>query len=199
MMRNQISKYIFVLWFLAYLPVNCSRSKDNSVSRPQEPHPPYPYIVEEVKFTNNKDGTRLAGTLTVPITQNEFHTVVFISGSGLQDRNETAYSHKPFKVLADYLTRHNIAVLRYDDRGAGQSTGPMNNITPENFAEDAYSVIKYLKLRKDIYSNKIGVLGHSLGAVEGSILASRQGDISFLIMLGGPGIHLMKTCYYRIL
>ena len=122
---------------------NWQNSHSNNGSRLQEPHPPYPYIVKEVKFTNSKDGARLAGTLTIPNTQNIFPAVVLISGSGLQDRDETTHNHKPFKVLADFLTRQNIAVLRYDDRGAGQSTEPMNELTPENFAKDAYSALQY--------------------------------------------------------
>lgn len=191
-MRNNTKNFILILWPLICLSVNCSKSERNNVSRFQEPHPPYPYIVEEVKFTNSKDGAQLAGTFTIPNTKSMFPAVVLISGSGLQDRDETTYNHKPFKVLADYLTRQNIAVLRYDDRGAGQSTGPMNNLTPDNFAEDAYSALQYLKSKNNIDTNKIGLIGHSMGAVEGSILASRYDDISFLVMLGGPGIPLDK-------
>lgn len=191
-MKINITKFTIFIWFLLYLlSVNCNRTECKNVSRFQEPHPPYPYIVEEVHFNNNKDGAQLAGTLTIPDIKNELlAVVVLISGSGLQDRDETTYNHKPFKVLADYLTQKNIAVLRYDDCGAGQSTGPMNDLTPENFAEDAYSAVQFLKSRKDICSNKIGLIGHSMGAVEGSILASRYDDISFLVMLGGPGILL---------
>jgi len=163
----------------------------------QESHTPCSYIEEEVWFTNRKDGAHLAGTLTIPNSQEEFPAVVLISGSGLQDRDETVYHHKPFKVLADYLTRNNIAVLRYDDRGAGKSTGPLENVTPENFAEDAYSGVQYLKSRNDLNISDIGFIGHSMGAVEGSILASRYSDISFLVMLGGPGIpldeHMLKS------
>ena len=191
-MKNHTAKFILILWPLIYLSVNCNSSEGNNISRFQEPHPPYPYIVKEVKFTNSSDGARLAGTLTIPDTKNMFPAVVLISGSGLQDRDETIYNHKPFKVLADYLTRQNIAVLRYDDRCAGQSTGPIDNITPDNFAEDAYSALQYLKSKTNIDTNKIGLIGHSMGAIEGSILASRYDDISFLVMLGGPGIPLDK-------
>jgi pimeloyl-ACP methyl ester carboxylesterase len=140
---------------------------------------------------------RLAGTLTIPDTDDGFPTVVLISGSGLQDRDETAHGNKLFEVLADYLTRRGIAVLRYDDRGAGMSTGPLENVTPENFAEDAYAGLQYLKERTDLKIGKIGLIGHSMGAVDGCILASRYIDISSLVMLAGPGIpldeHMLKA------
>lgn len=109
----------FLLVVLLGVSVFCANGNDrNTSSRYQEPHTPYPYIVENVTFTNSRDGARLAGTLTIPDIDDEFPAVVLISGSGLQDRDETAYGHKPFKVLADDLTRRGIAVLRYDDRGA---------------------------------------------------------------------------------
>ena len=190
MMKNHMTKFILLLWFMVISSFHCDNSEGYDKSRFQEPHPPYPYIVEEVSFTNGNDRATLAGTLTIPNLQGESPAAVLISGSGLQDRDETIYNHKPFKVLADYLTRQNIAVLRYDDRGAGHSTGPMNNITPEHFAEDAYSAVQYLKSRDNIDAGKIGLIGYSMGAVEGSILASRYDDVAFLVMLGGPGIPL---------
>ncbi len=151
---------------------------------------PYSYVEQEVSFINEKDGAHLSGTLTIPKHNGKFPAVILISGSGLQDRNESVYGHEPFKVLADHLSHNNIAVLRYDDRGFGKSTGPLNNVNPVNFAEDAYAGLQYLKSREEIFTDKIGIIGHSMGAVEGSILASRYSDISFLIMLAGAGIPL---------
>ena len=154
------------------------------------PGHPYTCIEQEVAFTNSGDGARLVGTLTVPEIDSTYPAVVLISGSGLQDRDETAYGHKPFKVLAEYLSGRGIAVLRYDDRGAGGSTGPMHGITPEDFAADALAGLRYLKSRDDLKIGGIGLIGHSMGAVEGSILAGRNPDIAFLVMLGGPGMPL---------
>jgi len=156
----------------------------------REPRTLYPYCEEEVTFANGKDGAKLAGALTIPDTEKAFPAVVLISGSGLQDRDETAYGHKPFEVLADFLSRRGIAVLRYDDRGAGLSIGPLEGVTPEHFAEDAYAGLRYLKARKDLNIGDIGLIGHSMGAVEGGILASRRDDVAFLVMLAGPGIPL---------
>ena len=146
------------------------------------------FIEEEVTFTNLTDGAILAGTFTKPSEKGIFPAVILISGSGLQDRDESVYGHKPFKVLAEHLTKNGIAVLRFDDRGAGKSTGDVWNATIEVFAGDALAGINYLKTCKDINPYRIGIIGHSQGAMEGMMLASEYNDIAFLIMLGGPGI-----------
>ncbi len=106
-------------------------------NRPQEPMPPYPYREEEVTFRNRIENFDLAGTLTLPEGTGPFPAVVLITGSGPQDRDESIFSHKPFKVIADHLTRNGIAVLRYDDRGVGKSKGNMIKATSLTFADDA--------------------------------------------------------------
>ncbi len=149
----------------------------------------YSNIQEEVIFTNPTDGAILAGTFSKLSENGIFPAVILISGSGLQDRDETINDgHKPFKVLAKHLTKQGIAVLRFDDRGAGKSKGDVWNATIEVFASDALAGINYLKSRKDVNPNQIGIIGHSQGAMEGMMLASGQNDIAFLVMLGGPGI-----------
>jgi hypothetical protein len=97
----------------------------------QDPTPPYPYYEEEVRFQNKKDGIQLAGSLTLPLTKGPFPAVVLSTGAGPQDRDETAFGHKPFRVLARYLTKLGIAVLRVDDRGVGRSTGTCGYRLPE--------------------------------------------------------------------
>lgn len=161
--------------------------------RPQEPVSPFPYIVEEIKFENDLDGAILAGTLTIPDSGDNFPAVVLVSGSGLQDRDETVYGHKPFKVLSDFLTRHGIAVLRYDDRGAGESKGKLEGATTETFAGDAYAAVKYLRAHRNINPHKVGVIGHSEGGMISNILASRYSEISFIVMLAGPGVQFDRT------
>jgi pimeloyl-ACP methyl ester carboxylesterase len=186
-----IGRFLILSFFLFVCTESNTGGKSaTELDRPQDPQPPFPYDVHDVSFSNTEDGAHLSGTVTTPGGEKKVPAVVLISGSGLQDRDETAYGHKPFKVLADYLTRRKIAVLRYDDRGAGRSTGPLNGVTPVNFAKDAYAGWRYLQSRDDIAGESIGLIGHSMGAVEGGILASRYDDIAFLIMLGGPGIPL---------
>jgi len=180
---------IICIMVLMSVSITCTKGNDTNISnRSNKPHLSCPYIEQEVKFTNQEGNAHLVGTLTIPNLKGRYPAVVLMSGSGLQDRDETVYGHKPFKVLAEYLTRHNIAVLRYDDRTVGKSTGPLRNVTPEDFAQDAYSGLQYLKSIDGIRSDKIGVIGHSMGALEGSLLAGRHSDIAFLVMLAGPGI-----------
>ncbi len=146
------------------------------------------FIEEDVEFTNPADGAKLAGTFSKPKGSGNFPAVILISGSGLQDRDETVSGHKPFKVLANYLTKKGIAVLRFDDRGTGKSKGDVWNATIEVFAGDALAGFNYLKNRKDVNPFRMGIIGHSQGAMEGMMLASDFDDIAFLIMLAGPGV-----------
>ena len=153
----------------------------------QEPTPPYPYYSESVTFQNSGAGISLSGTLTLPAKKGRFPAVVLITGSGAQDRNETIFGHKPFLIIADYLTRHGFAVLRYDDRGTNKSTGRFATATSLDFATDAESAIAYLQSRKDINPDKIGLAGHSEGGLVAAIAASQSRGIQFVISLAGPG------------
>ncbi len=156
--------------------------------RPQEPKEPFPYNSEEVLFENEIDNVVLAGTLTFPKEGNNFPTVVMISGSGGQDRNEEILGHKPFLVIADYLTQNGIAVLRFDDRGIAQSTGDHSNATSEDFAKDVLSAVEFLKTRKEINHSQIGLIGHSEGGIIAPMAAVQSGDVAFIVMMAGLGI-----------
>jgi len=157
-------------------------------NRPQEPKPPYPYIEQEVTFRNAAEKFDLAGTLTLPEGTGPFPAVVLITGSGQQDRDETIFEHKPFKVIADHLTRNGIAVLRYDDRGKGRSKGSLTGATSLSFAGDAEAAVAFLAGRPEIDPKKIGLAGHSEGGLIAPIVASRNGNIAFVISLAGPGV-----------
>ena len=172
------------------IPMNMGRTpmEATPVVRPQEPKPPYPYHSENLTFENKAAGVTLAGTLTMPSTGDNFAAVILITGSGAQNRDEEIMRHKPFLVIADYLTRSGIAVLRYDDRGFAQSTGDIHSATTADFATDAESAIAYLKTRKEINSRKIGLTGHSEGGIIAPMVASRSKDVAFIAMLAGTGI-----------
>ena len=157
-------------------------------NRPQEPKEPYPYNSEEVLFENEKDNVVLAGTLTFPKEGSNFPAVVMITGSGGQDRNEELLGHKPFLVISDYLTRNGIAVLRFDDRGIAQSTGDHSKATSEDFANDVLAAVQFLKERKEIDKTKIGLIGHSEGGMIAPLAAIQSDDVSFIILMAGPGI-----------
>jgi dienelactone hydrolase len=126
--------------------------------------PPKP-AVEEVTFTNGD--IALAGTLTLPPTEGPHPAVILISGSGPQNRDEEipgVSGYQPFRVIADHLARNGIAVLRYDDRGVGGSTGDYATATSADFATDAEAALSYLLGRDEIDPEQIGLLGHSEGA-----------------------------------
>ncbi len=172
------------------LPLNIVKLKAAfSINRPQEPKEPFPYISEDVTFNNDQFNIKLAGTITIPSGKGPFPAVVLISGSGAQNRNEELMGHKPFLVLADYLTRNGIAVLRYDDRGVGKSQGTPLNATSADFATDAEAAFNFLKSNPNIRQKEIGFIGHSEGGLIAPIIASSNKEIAFIVSLAGPGFH----------
>lgn len=156
--------------------------------RPQEPQPPYPYLEEDITFANQAAGITLAGTLTMPRTGALHPAVILITGSGPQNRNEELLGHKPFLVLADHLTRKGVAVLRYDDRGVGKSTGKFATATSRDFASDVMAAINFLKSRKDIDAKQIGLIGHSEGGLIAPMVAAQSEVVAFIVLMAGPGV-----------
>ncbi len=167
------------------------------ILRPQEPKKPYPYIEEGLVYENKEAGITLAGTLTLPPGKGPLPVVLLISGSGPHDRNETIYNHRPFLVLADYLTRQGIAVLRVDDRGVGESTGDFSQATSEDFASDVLAGIEYLKTRKEINPEQIGLIGHSEGGIIAPMVAAKSSDIAFIILMAGTGLTGEEILYLQ--
>lgn len=155
--------------------------------RPQTPMPPFGYLAENVAFDNPlTDGIRLAGTLTLPAGDGPFPAAVLLSGAGPGDRDASALGHKPMMVLADHLTRNGIAILRYDDRGAGQSTGDFAAATWEDFAGDLGAAADFLRTRPDIRADAIGLVGHSEGGVIAPMAAAEDSGIAFIVMIAAP-------------
>jgi pimeloyl-ACP methyl ester carboxylesterase len=162
--------------------------KIKDLRRPQEPVKPYPYYEEDVVFKNIEAKVSLAGTLTLPNKNEKFPVVILISGSGPQDRDESFMGHKPFLVLADHLTKQGIGVLRFDDRGHGESTGDFGNATTEDFSKDVLSAITYLKTRNDVDIKNIGLIGHSEGGIIAPLVANNSKDVAFMVLLASTGI-----------
>lgn len=167
-------------------PLTLKRGEEK-LNRPQNPIGPYPYRTKEVMFKNKTDNATLVGTLSYPIDYKKRKTpvVLMITGSGLENRDEEAFNHKPFLVIADYLARHGIASLRYDDRGFGKSTGDIKHATTADFARDAASGINFLRRSKQF--GKVGVLGHSEGASIAFMLGSKE-ITDFIISMAGIGV-----------
>ncbi len=171
----------------ATFPLDLERG-DVVLNRPQEPKPPYPYRSEDVVFENKQAGIKLAGTLTMPSEGKKFPAVVLLTGSGAQNRDEEIMGHKPFLVLADYLTRQGIAVLRFDDRGVGGSEGDLRSATTADLATDASVAMDYLRTRKEIDKKKIGLAGHSEGAALAFMTAANRHDVAFVVSMAGAAM-----------
>jgi hypothetical protein len=157
-------------------------------NRPQEPRPPYDYVIKEVSYKNTSDDVILAGTLSLPKGDGPFPAVLLLSGSGPQDRDSSIFGHKPFLLLAHELTKSGIAVLRFDERGVGESGGRTSEMTMATQMGDAQAGINYLLSNTQINRSKIGLLGHSLGGLFAPKLAI-ENDIDFLVLLAAPGVN----------
>ncbi|NNF57486.1 MAG: alpha/beta hydrolase [Rhodothermaceae bacterium] len=154
-------------------------------NRPQEPQPPFPYATEDVAFMS-ADGTVLAGTLTIPAGNGPHRAVVLTSGSGPQNRDEELAGHKPFFVLADYLTRQGLLVLRYDDRGVGESSGSFETADLYDFTADATAAVEFLNAREEVAD--VGLLGHSEGGYVAPLVAKQTETLDFIVLLAGPSV-----------
>lgn len=180
--KLQKSNFLFFLFCLIVFASNGQKAK------PQEPQKPYGYAIEQVDFINKEAGISLSGTLTYPKKGKNLPAVVLISGSGPQDRNSEVFGHKPFWVIAHYLSNNGFAVLRFDDRGVGKSTGKFVNATTFDFATDVEAAVSFLSKHKAVNAQKIGLIGHSEGGVVAPIVASTNKDLAFLVLLAGSGI-----------
>lgn len=161
---------------------------EEKLNRPQNPVAPYPYKTEEVAFKNVADGATLVGTLSYPVGYKKGKTpvVLMVTGSGQENRDEEIFDHKPFLVIADYLARHGVATLRYDDRGFGKSTGgDVEHATTLDFMRDAASGVDFLRTSKQF--GKVGILGHSEGGSIAFMLGAK-GKVDFIISMAGIGV-----------
>jgi fermentation-respiration switch protein FrsA (DUF1100 family) len=171
------------------LPLTLKKTEhETQLVPPQEPKPPFPYAVDTVRVINHEGGVSLAGSLTEPRSGGPFAAVTLVTGSGPEDRDEMVFGHRPFLVLADHLTRAGIAVLRLDDRGVGGSTGNFAAATSQDFASDARAAVEFLKGRKEIAADRIGLIGHSEGGLVAPMVAVNSKDVAFIVLLAGPGL-----------
>lgn len=164
-------------------------SQDQNPRRPQDPVEPFPYVSEDLRYPNPESGNTLAGTFTRPSSGGPFPAVILIAGSGRADRNEALLGHRPFLVLSDHLTQQGIAVLRFDKRGVGESTGDFAAATSRDFASDVLAGVAYLKTRDDVDAEAIGLAGHSEGGLIAPMAAVASEDVSFLVLMAGPGVN----------
>lgn len=179
------------------LPLDLKKIKDSATpktfNRPQTPKAPFPYFSEEVTYSNSDGSIRFGGTLTRPLDKvlKKYPSVILITGSGQQDRDETLFEHKPFAVIADHFTKNGFAVLRVDDRGVGKTTGKFSKSTSADFADDVAAGIQFLKTHINIDTTRIGLLGHSEGGMIAPIVAARRTDVKFIVLLAAPGVPII--------
>jgi len=166
-----------------------ARLSQNKV-RPQTPKPPFGYHSEDVEYDNADKSLHYGATFTRPEGNGKYPAVIIISGSGTQDRNGTMLGHQPYWVLADYLTKHGIAVLRVDDRGAGKSSlgTDIDRKTSLDFSYDVEASLNYLETRPDIDKKHLGLIGHSEGGMIAPMVAARRKDVSFIVMWGASEV-----------
>lgn len=186
MKRNQLNAYwlrVFTLFLIFTFLAGCIKPIQPVTKLPTD------YSAEDVTFTHSD--ITLAGTLTLPAKDGPHPAVILISGSGQQDRDEAIPiipGYRPFQLIADHLTRQGIAVLRYDDRGVGQSTGDPSTATSADFAQDAEAGLTYLLSRPEINPKQIGLLGHSEGSLIAAMIAARNSNVAFVISMAGPAV-----------
>ena len=176
------------------------------IKRPQTPKPPYPYHSEDSYFYNADSSLKFGATLTWPkipegtdyIKAPTYPAVVLITGSGPQDRDETIFHHKLFAVIADALTKKGFAVLRYDDRGIGKSTGNFATATTLDFANDVKSAIDYLKTLPQIDTDRLGLIGHSEGGLIAPMVGADRKEIKYMVLLAGPGIPIVELMRLQV-
>lgn len=190
---NGTKDTIFASFKQGFLTENLILAKTEKifeVNRPQEPNPPFPYIEEEMSFNVKGVNYDFKGTLTLPSKDKTYPCVILVTGSGLENRDEEVFGHKPFKVLADYLTRNGIAVFRYDDRGWATNSidSTIINATTLDYAIDAQAAFDLISKHPNIDNKNIGMLGHSEGGAIVSICASKNKDIKYIILFAGPGM-----------
>jgi pimeloyl-ACP methyl ester carboxylesterase len=186
----------------AHLPLYMKRLTEgdkaqmlNTAERPQTPKPPYNYLSEDVEYDNANKSLHYGATFTRPNGSGKYPAVIIITGSGAQDRDGTLFGHKLYLVLADYLTRNGIAVLRVDDRGMGRSSAGsnINTVTSLDFSYDVEASLNYLETRSDVDKKHIGLIGHSEGGIIAPMVAARRSDVDFIVLWAGPVVGGAET------
>lgn len=169
------------------------------INRSQEPLAEINYVSEDVKFeSSGEDKYLMAGTITKPQGEGPFPAIVLVSGSGPQNRNSEFFNHRPFLILADYFTRNGYLVLRYDDRGIGESKGYFAKVTTKDLADDTNGAIEFLNERSDVDVSKLGIMGHSEGGMIAPIVASQNPHVDYIVLIAGPGVPVRNLMEYQL-
>lgn len=164
------------------------KTPEPPIVRPQTPKPPFPYVSRDIVYHSPDGKVQYGATITMPDSTGKFPAILLVSGSGQQNRDEEIFGHRPFAVLADFLTRAGYLVMRVDDRGIGKSTGNFQDCTTFDFADDASNSLNYLKKLPQTDEHKLGIIGHSEGGIIAEMLAAKRKDLDFVVLMAAPGI-----------
>ena len=192
-----------IVFAAAPLPAAAQATTTQPVTPPDYSAPSgAPYTAENVTVVT-PGGHTLSGTLTLPAgarAARKVGAIVTISGSGPQDRDEFLgiEGYRPFRQLADSLGRRGIAVLRMDDRGVGGSTGTFKGTTSAEFAQDIRAGLAFLRTRPEIDAGRLGVVGHSEGAVIAPMVAEAEPAVRAIVLLAGVARPVRSALHMQI-
>ena len=181
---------------VAMIAVVTAADAENTATSAQARHPQHDtmpsnsasYRSEEVRFPNERGHVEIAGTLSAPMGSGPFAAVLLIAAAGPEGRDEEVAGHRVFVVLADSLLRKGIAVLRYDKRGVGGSSGDLSTASFNDLVSDAAAAFRYLKVRPDIDQKRVGIIGHSEGGSIAPAVAAVDPDVAFVVAMAGSGL-----------
>ena len=172
------------------LPLDMGRSAEKQ----DAPQAPASYTEEELSIPVSGSSVVLSGSLALPKTgQASYPTLVLITGSGPQDRDETIFGCKPFLDITRRLTEAGFAVFRYDDRGVGKSTGVFLASSITDFVHDAEAVVAALRGNKSVKAQRIFLVGHSEGSYIAAKVASQDRSIAGVVSLAGPAFGMDRV------
>ena len=201
--KQQMTGYFSVAGTATSFTLQISPTDMDSLrpNRPQTPQPPYPYRQWTVTFPGGSPDVVLSGSVTAPKGKKKVPGVILLSGSGPHNRDGEQFYHKTFQVLADELTRRGFAVLRYDERGVGASTGRYSGTTIEEFAQDAKAAVRKLRSDKRLKVKDVYLIGHSQGSLEAHIVAAQDPSVAGVVLLAGVGLSGVESskAQYRAL
>lgn len=155
-----------------------------------------PFRTEEARITV-RDGVTLAGTLTLPLADGPVPALLLLSGSGAQDRDGgTMSGYRPLREIAEALAGAGVATLRLDDRGVGGSGGDYATMTIADLASDARTALTWLGGDSRIDARRLGLLGHSEGALVAMQALADGAPASLLVAMAGssrPGREIVAA------
>lgn len=147
-------------------------------------------LKEDVRY---KSSVPLAAALLLPETAVAAPAVVVVHGSGSSDRTNVWA-----RAIADLFVKRGFVVLLPDKRGSGLSGGDWQRAGFDELASDALAGVDYLKSRKEINPQRIGLVGLSQGGWIVPLAAVRRPDVAFVINLSGATVSYAEQSFVEM-